>query len=138
MDGTPAGYDLRVELVAGPDPCTDDPLEPDEGNDGAARATLLRPGSRGGLVLCPQSPEDWYAVDIAADGAMRLRVLGDGVSCGLRTTDGARLLQVCEGGDGEPASAAAVGLERGRYRLQVHGDPPPQGLVYRLELEVLP
>lgn len=136
--GVPARYDLTVEVREGPAPCADDSLEPEGGNDAAARATLLRPGPATGLVLCPHSPEDWYAVDVATDGAVRLRVVGEGVACGLRTTDGSRLLQACVAQDGGPTSAAAVGLERGRYRMQVHGDPPAEGLEYRLELEVLP
>ncbi len=137
-DAPPTSYDLSVEIVPGPAPCEDDALEPAEGNDGAARAVVLRPGARSSLMLCPDSPEDWYAVDVAQGGAVRLRVDGVGVGCALRTTDGARQLQACQGEDSGPVTAAAVELDRGRYRLRVHGDPPGEGLEYRLELEVLP
>lgn len=137
-DALPVTYDLHVAITPGPEPCRDDTLEPEGGNDGAARAVTVRPGVVEGLVLCPESPEDWYAADVAEGGALRLRVEGEDVRCALRTPDGARLLQACEASGESVWSVAKTGLARGRYRLHVHAEVQPPGLPYRLELEVIP
>ena len=133
----PAAYDLEVEVDHGPEPCVDDHLEGAEGNDSAVRAALIRPGRLDELVLCPESMEDWYAVDVGREGGLRLRVRGSGMRCELRTTDGARLIQACEPEGEGLRSVARIGLDRGRYRLRVLGDGPAEGRAYRLELEVL-
>ncbi len=137
-EALPVPYELEVAVTPGPEPCRDDSLEPEGGNDAAAWAVLIRPGVIEGLVLCPDSPEDWFSVDVAQGGALRLRVEGEGLRCGLRTPDGARLVQACEESGQRTRSVARLGLDRGRYRLRVQAPVTPPGLPYRLELEVLP
>ena len=88
--------------------------------------------------MCPNSAEDWYAVDVAEQGSVRLRVQGADVRCELRSPDGGRLLQACRDEAPDLRSAARTGLSRGRFRLRIHGEPPPEGNRYRLELEVAP
>jgi len=129
--GATVVYSLDLRPRPGPF-CPPDPLEGLLGNDDAAHASPIWPGTLD-AALCP-GDEDWFSLELAAGTRLRALSTGDAAPAGLALhgpDDG--LLSTAPGGG--PRELEADLAASGRHTLRVSGAPGAGSLPYSLEVE---
>ncbi|MEL6178232.1 MAG: pre-peptidase C-terminal domain-containing protein, partial [Myxococcota bacterium] len=129
-------YTLTLTRIDAPNPCEDDPFEPNDSSQSPRSLTL---GSWGELRICP-GDDDWYAVDMADGEILDLLILFDNdsgdIDAEVRDPSGARVGSSTSVEDEEHITIRAQ--TTGTYLIRVYGYSGFVTNSYGMDIDVLP